>query len=140
MKETILLYNLNNAGIRSNIKFISIKLGIHIKTVEPSEYKMPLGFLAFGTKEQQAQYLTDDGTPAFDESMLVFAGFTNRKLDQFLQLMKKHRVPRIPLKAIMTEHNATWDSVMLHDELAKEDAYMTQQAKGTAQAEETSEA
>ena len=57
---------------------------------------------------------------SFDDPMLVFAGFTGQKLDQFLNAMRKQKIPRINLKAMLTEHNVQWDSVTLHDELAKE--------------------
>ena len=33
-------------------------------------------------------------------------------------------MPTIDLKASLTEHNAVWDSVTLHDELVKEHASM----------------
>lgn len=126
MKETILLYNLTNAKTRNMIKFICVQMGVRIKTIEPEQYKIPIGLLAFGSKEQQQEYLSDDAEK-FEDQMLVFAGFTNRRLDQFLKSMAKNKVPKIPLKAILTEHNAVWNSIALHDELVKEDEYMNQQ-------------
>ena len=50
----------------------------------------------------------------------VFAGFTGQKLDQFLNAMRKQKIPKINLKAMLTEHNVKWDSMTLHDELARE--------------------
>ena len=47
-------------------------------------------------------------------------GFTGQKLDQFLNAMRKQKIPKINLKAMLTEHNVKWDSVTLHDELARE--------------------
>lgn len=126
MKETILLYNLADAKTRNMIKAISVQLGIRIKTIEPSQYQIPLGLLAFGSKEDQKEYLVEENN-GFDDPMLVFAGFTNRRLDQFLRLMAKNKIPKISLKAILTEHNAVWNSEALHEELQKEHAYMTSQ-------------
>ena len=34
--------------------------------------------------------------------------------------MRKQKIPKINLKAMLTEHNVKWDSVTLHDELARE--------------------
>ena len=61
-----------------------------------------------------------ESNPSFDDPMLVFAGFTGTKLNQFLNAMYKQKIPRVNLKAMLTEHNVNWDSVTLHDELAKE--------------------
>lgn len=125
MKETILLYNFTSK-ISNSIKYVAVQMGVHIRTIEPAQYKIPLGLLAFGSSEQQQEYLVDDA-PAFDDSMLIFAGFSNPRLNQFLKLLSKNNVPKIDLKATLTEHNAVWDSVTLHDELVKEHELMTKQ-------------
>lgn len=125
MKETILLYNLNSA-IGNKIKFLCIQGGIHIRVVDKSQYHVPVGMLAFGKKEDIESYTcsehseSSEANVSFDDPMLVFAGFTGTKLEQFLNAMRKQKIPRINLKAMLTEHNVNWDSVTLHDELAKE--------------------
>lgn len=126
MKETILLYNFTSPKVRNAIKSIAVQMGIRIRTVEPEQYQMPLGLLAFGSKEDQKEYLMTDCQP-FEDPMLIFAGLTNQRLNQFLKLMSKNKVPQIALKAVLTEHNAGWDSVTLHDELVKEHEFMTSQ-------------
>ena len=123
MKETILLYNLDSTAIRNKIKFLCIQGGIHIRVVEKNQYDVPIGTLAFGKKEDMEPYLRSENSEeksSFDDPMLVFAGFTGQKLDQFLNAMRKQKIPKIDLKAMLTEHNVKWDSVTLHDELAKE--------------------
>ena len=123
MKETILLYNLDSAAIRNKIKFLCIQGGIHIRVVEKNQYDVPIGTLAFGKKEDMELYLRSENSeekPSFNDPMLVFAGFTGQKLDQFLNAMRKQKIPKINLKAMLTEHNVKWDSMTLHDELARE--------------------
>lgn len=123
MKETILLYNLDSAAIRNKIKFLCIQGGIHIRVVKKNQYDVPIGTLAFGKKEDIEPYIrseTSEPNTSFDDPMLVFAGFTGQKLDRFLNAMRKQKIPKIDLKAMLTEHNVKWDSVTLHDELAKE--------------------
>lgn len=130
MKETILLYNLDSATVRNKIKFLCIQNGIHIRVVEKNQYDIPVGMLAFGKKEDMTSYLRSKNSgegASFDDPMLVFAGFTGQKLDQFLNAMRKQKIPRINLKAMLTEHNVNWDSVTLHDELAKEHEAMHRQ-------------
>lgn len=123
MRETILLYNIKDKKIRSAIQFISIQMKVHVRLAEPSQYQMPLGLLAFGSAEEQKEYLSES-TAVFDDAMLVFAGFSSQKLEAFLSQMAKRRVPQIGLKAVLTEHNAVWNSMMLHDELVKEHTMM----------------
>ena len=123
MKETILLYNLDSAAIRNKIKFLCIQGGIHIRVVEKNQYDVPIGTLAFGKKEDMELYLRSENSeekPSFNDPMLVFAGFTGQKLDQFLNAMRKQKIPKINLKAMLTEHNVKWDSMTLHDELARD--------------------
>lgn len=129
MKETILLYNLHSPAIRNKIKFLCIQGGIHIRVVDKSQYHIPVGTLAFGKKEDIESYVCSENSESskssetnasFDDPMLVFAGFTGTKLDQFLNAMRKQKIPKINLKAMLTEHNVNWNSVTLHDELAKE--------------------
>ena len=121
MRETLLLYNINDKKTRSVIQFIAVQMKIRVRSVTPSQYHMPLGLLAFGKEEDQKEYLTE--VPAeFDDAMLVFAGISAGRLNTFLVQMAKKRVPKIDLKASLTEHNAVWNSVVLHDELVKEHA------------------
>jgi len=77
----------------------------------------------FSEKEDMELYLRSESSeekPSFNDPMLVFAGFTGQKLDQFLNAMRKQKIPKINLKAMLTEHNVKWDSMTLHDELARE--------------------
>lgn len=132
MKETILLYNFDSAAIRNKIKFLCIQSGIHIRVVEKQQYDVPIGILACGKKEEMASFLRSEepeSNASFDDPMLVFAGFTGTKLNQFLNAMYKQKIPRVNLKAMLTEYNVNWDSVTLHDELAKEHEAM----KGNSQ-------
>ena len=117
MRETVLLYNIDDKKARSAIQLIAVQMKVRVRAVSPSQYRMPLGLLAFG----QAEYLTEDSA-GFDDAMLVFAGFSGGRLNEFLSQMAKKRVPKIDLKASLTEHNAVWDSISLHDELVKEHA------------------
>lgn len=121
MRETVLLYNIQDKKTRSAIQFIAVQMKIRVRSVAPSQYHMPLGLLAFGKEEDQKEYLTN-APAAFDDAMLVFAGLPAGRLHVFLSQMGKEKVPTIDLKASLTEHNAVWDSVTLHDELVKEHA------------------
>lgn len=123
MKETVLVYNMNDKKALQMLQFLAARMNVRTRLVKPKQYKMPLGLLAFGSAEEQEEYLKDpDG--GFEDAMLVFAGFSNQRLNDFLKQMAKNRIPSVHLKAVLTEHNAVWDSLALHNELAEEHARM----------------
>lgn len=123
----ILFYNLDNETGRK-LKFVCLKLKIKIRTVDKSQYGTPVGTLAGISLPD-----TDEDTPKsiptqdFTDEMLVFCGFSDQLLDKFLLELKKNRIPRIALKAVLTEQNIHWDSYTLHDELQKEHQIMSGQ-------------
>ena len=57
---------------------------------------------------------------AIEEQMLVLHQFTERRLDQLLFQLRKAGVPKIELKAIVTEQNSRWTLYQLYEELRKE--------------------
>ncbi len=122
--ETVLFYDFMSEENREKIKKICMETGAKLKLVRPEEYRVPLGFLCYGNNEQIGEYLSV-GNPAspLERPMLLLAGFTEPRLRDFLDKMKSQGVPPVALKAVLTEYNATWDSLALYNELKKEDEY-----------------
>ena len=58
------------------------------------------------------------------QPMLVFCGLPNRVLDGFLADMKARKI-RVPIKAVLTEHNVSWTLRALYGELRGEHAALT---------------
>lgn len=58
--------------------------------------------------------------------MLVLCGLSGPQLDALLSSLRRSRVV-VALKAVVTEDNAAWSSLQLHDELCQEHEAM----KGT---------
>ena len=58
--------------------------------------------------------------------MLVLCGLSGSQLDALLSSLRRSRVV-VALKAVVTEDNAAWSSLQLHDELRQEHEAM----KGT---------
>ena len=56
---------------------------------------------------------------SFSDEMLVLCGLTGAQLDALLSALRRSR-ELIPLKAVVTEDNAAWSSIKLHDELFRE--------------------
>ena len=125
MKETILLYNIMKPEVLDVYRSICEGEDIALLLVPQEEYAVPIGFLAYGTKEQKAEYITDGSsdsadTRTFSEPMMVFGGFTGPRLTEMLKIFRETGVPGVSLKAMMTEHTAVWDSVTLFEQLAEE--------------------
>lgn len=125
LQEIVLLYDNMPGDDVSKIASACTSMDVNLKIISPGQFKVPMGFLAYGTEDQIREYLTDPATEnTFEKPMLVLAGFTNHRITAFLNEMKKKDVPPIPLKAVLTEYNAVWDSFCLYEELKKEDEYM----------------
>ena len=56
----------------------------------------------------------------FTDEILVFCGFSSDDLDAFLQGYKMTGIPRVELKAVLTQYNADWTPMNLCEELKKE--------------------
>ena len=127
MSETVLLYNLSGTEAGRRLKPVLLKMRIRIRIVEPESYQLPIETLIGGrTATADKGDAGAENTPkagmstAIPEPMLVMEGFSERRLDQLLAEMRRHKVPPIALKAIVTAHNREWSSVMLYEELKKE--------------------
>ena len=117
---TVFLYNLETPK-GSQIKKMCLPLKIRVRSVKREEYAEPLAALA-GQTEPTGCILQE---PAFSEEMILLAKFTTSQLDAFLQGFRRHKIGPVALKAILTPHNADWNSLRLRDELLKEHEAMT---------------
>ncbi len=130
-KETVLVYNMEGGNKGRMVKLICMQMGIRIKTVDKSQYMKPIGELA-GLKEitGQGQDESYEGE-GFTDEMLIMCGLTGSRIDQLLDSFRRQKMERIALKAVLTEHNKTWNSIQLHDELCREHEYMHNNSKKT---------
>ena len=130
-KETVLVYNMEGGNKGRMVKLICMQMGIRIKTVDKSQYMKPIGELA-GLKEitGQGQDESYEGE-GFTDEMLIMCGLTGSRIDQLLDSFRRQKMERIALKAVLTEHNKTWNSIQLHDELCREHEYMQNNSKKT---------
>jgi len=123
-KETLLVYNMQNTSKGKLLKLICMQLGIRVRVVEKEEFLQPIGYLA-GLKGVEPSEERFDGE-GFDDEMLILSGFTSNRMDLLFGMFRRQKMERIALKAVVTEHNWSWDSIRLHDELRQEHAYMQQ--------------
>lgn len=135
--ETVLYYNPGRPETMkhvSNMKAVLVRMGIRIRNVSPQQVNQTVGYLlsvdGYEAVPEEAGEL-----PVIGEEMLVMKQFTSRRIDELLVNLRKAGVPKIALKAVMTENNCGWTFYQLYQELREEHEKMTAppQEKMTAQ-------
>lgn len=125
MKPPVLLcYNLQGDQA-TKIKLLAMRLGVRIRAVSAQELGEPLVALC-GWEPLTA---APPAAEPFTDAMLVLANFPQATLNAFLAGFREHKIPAVPLKAILTESNARWDSIALHRELGEEHRAMAAMQK-----------
>lgn len=119
--ETVLLYNIDSEKGRK-LRMLMLRMGMRARVVDKADYGKPVGLLA-GLKDVTVED-PDGEVSDFSEEMMVMRGFTERRLDLFLQSMRREGIERIDYKAILTPVNSRWNSWQLYQELKKEHEQM----------------
>ena len=109
---TVLMYNCSEEF--SKLKQIFAMLRLRMRVVEPDRYHVSLEELAQGKGEP------GEAAAPLDEPMLVFCGLPQALLNQVLEVIRVAKLPPIPLKAVLTDTNRTWNTLQLHEELLRE--------------------
>jgi hypothetical protein len=61
--------------------------------------------------------------------MIFLCGFDRPTLDKLLVAIKKSKLQRIELKAMLTPHNVGWSGLELLKEISEEHEYMTKNGR-----------
>lgn len=117
MKPPVLLcYNLPDEKSRK-IRLLCMKLTIRVRPVQPEEYGQTLAALCGMEPINPA---ANPEAPPFADELLVLAHFPSELISRFLHGFKTDGIASVALKAVLTETNAEWTSVFLHDQLLEE--------------------
>ncbi|SET73781.1 protein of unknown function [Lacrimispora sphenoides] len=122
-KEMVLYYQpekdrqSGNDTKAAKLKAVLVRMGIRIKNISPEQVNQTVGYLAgfdgFEEKEQE-------NCPDVEEEILVMKNFSNRRIDELLLNLRRAGVPKIHLKAVITDTNCKWKFYDLYLELKKE--------------------
>ncbi len=114
--EAVFYYAPTPSDKESALRALCARLGIRFKTIAADEAGQKLGALV------GLPGFTADAPPAdaLADELLILHRFADRKIDAFLAAMRKAEIPRIALKAVVTEHNAEWSLTALAAELQRE--------------------
>ena len=124
IREMVLYYAPQPLPYVSKLKGVLVRMGVRIKNISPDQTGQKVGHLA-GMPGFEAESETGEILP-IKEEMLVMKNFTSRRVDDLLANLRNAGVPRIALKAVITEQNSQWTFYELYGELRKEHAAMTE--------------
>ena len=117
MKATVLLINFKDKQKQQTIQRALLTLGVKMKVITQEEFGQPIGYLA-GMKKIASVEMSEEKME-LEKEMLVFAAIDGDLLQYILQTLRKAGVP-VDYKAVLTEHNLTWNCVQLYRELELE--------------------
>lgn len=114
--------------VKKKVERALLPLRVRLRHITLKDYSQPLGVLA-GLPDMTPSEEIYDGEELSD-TMIVFCGLSNQKLDQALLALKKSGAGPFPYKAILTPTNQHWLAKDCLAELKREHEYMT--ARGNA--------
>ena len=122
MNKVILAYNFNKDRLQS-LRLVCMMLKIQLKPVVRQDMLQPVGALLGidGIERVEESFAGDDCR----EEMIFLCGIDRQTLDKLLFAIKRSKLQRIDLKAMLTTHNVGWSGAKLLQELAEEHQYMT---------------
>lgn len=121
MLRMILAYNFTAERLQM-LKLVALLCKAQVKAVAREDMLQPVGYLA-GVKGITPVEEKYSGDEAMDE-MIFLCGFDRPTLDKLLVAIKKSKLQRIELKAMLTQHNVAWSGLELLKEIAEEHEYM----------------
>lgn len=118
------------------MKSVLVRMGVKIRNIAPEQVLETVGYLAGvpGEKSREERLEQDTETagvkaaeklPEITEQVLVMKNFSGRRIDELLSNLRRAGVPKIDLKAVLTEHNSSWTFYHLYEELKEEHQAMT---------------
>lgn len=127
MKEMILYYAPDNTSHTPLLRGVMAQMGIRVKNLTPERCVQRIGYLVGmdGVEKRVVSENFQKYAPAMHEEMLVISGFTDERLEELLGNLKRAGVPKINLKAIVTETNAQWTVYQLYEQLREEHRQMS---------------
>lgn len=129
MKEMVLYYNPSPAPHVAKLKSVLVRMGVRIKNIGADQIMEQVGFLAGieGFEKHAAESGENEPLPVISEEVLVMKNFSSRRIDELLFNLRKAGVPKLGLKAVLTEHNCKWTFFQLYKELKEEHESMSGQ-------------
>ncbi len=130
-RETVLYYSPAGNKNATKLKGVLVQMGIRIRNVSEDQLGETIGALLGleGFKEEEHAKENIDVAETIDQEVLVMHNFSGSRLDELLLGMRRAKVQKIDLKAIVTENNVGWSFYHLYEEIGAEHERMHQNAE-----------
>lgn len=136
LTETVLYYTPENNINVTKLKGVLVRMGVRIKNVASEQVEDSIGSLLGlaeyeknGGQDVPEEGKGDEDLPYIAEEMLVMHNFSGRRLDELLLNLRKAGVPKINLKAVVTESNVAWTFYQLYEEIKEEHEKMEENSR-----------
>ncbi|MDR1549647.1 MAG: DUF3783 domain-containing protein [Hungatella sp.] len=122
-KEMVLYYQpekdrqSGNDTKAAKLKAVLVRMGIRIKNISPDQVNQTVGYLAGFDGFEETEQME---CPDLEEEILVMKNFSSRRIDELLSNLRRAGVPKIDLKAVITDTNCKWKFYDLYLELKEE--------------------
>lgn len=140
MKKIVLAYNFSQERVKI-LRTLCMMLKVQLKPIPTADVEQPVGVLAGlitaeeataqNAEQQKAQgtavNIQDKPTeqaPIPKLEMLFLCGFDQELLNRLLVAIRKSRLQKVELKAMLTPTNISWSGAKLLREISAEHAYM----------------
>lgn len=150
-RETVLYYSPEGNKNGGKLKGVLVRMGVRIRNVREEQFDDSIGTIlglkGFETEpgktgnssenssEESRQSAdesgkdTDNGVHKINQEVLIMHNFSGSRLDELLLEMRRAKVEKINLKAVVTESNVGWSFYHLYEEISAEHERMHQNAK-----------
>lgn len=121
-KELVLLYGFSEESQKKEqIQTILEQMNLSSRWITEDLLGQTVGWCAEipGFVKRETEEKTSSIRPPIDTQAMVLCGLEKKKLDMLLLAMQRQNL-HIPLKAIVTAHNMTWEFHVLLEELQQE--------------------
>jgi hypothetical protein len=127
-KELVLYYQpevekqTGNDSKAAKLKAVLIRMGIRIRNISSDQMNQTVGYLAGIEGFDETAF---EACPPVEEEILVMKNFSNRRVDELLLNLRRAGVPKVQLKAVVTDTNCKWRFYDLYEELKEEHEAMS---------------
>jgi hypothetical protein len=122
-KELVLYYQpeedkqSGNDTKAAKLKAVLIRMGIRIRNISSDQMNQTVGYLAGMDGFSETAF---EACPPVEEEIFVMKNFSNRRVDELLLNLRRAGVPKVQLKAVITDTNSKWRFYDLYEELKQE--------------------
>lgn len=124
VQETVLYYTPVQGPNVMKLKGVLVRMGVRIRNVAAEQTGEVVGSLLGMPGFDEKKETEAEPVGEIAEEMLVMHNFSGSRIDELLLNLRKAGVPKIQLKAIVTETNCSWTFYQLYEEIREEHARM----------------